>query len=71
MRKITEERIGDFRGVVQLLSLGYVFKIYYRNKMIDQSYVYFKSKEVCIDKMKDCLKMHAMMTKDLFDLEKI
>lgn len=71
MTKITSEQIGDFKGAVYLTKLGYTYKITYHRRIVDQSYVYLKDKDICIQRMKDSLRMFTGFNKDLFDLERL
>lgn len=71
MNKITTEQIGDFKGTVYLMSLGYTYKITYHGKVVDRSYAYIIHKHDAVSAMKNSLRMHAGMTRDLFDLERI
>lgn len=71
MTKIMSEKIGDFKGTVYLMSLGYTYKITYHRRVVDQSYVYLKDKELAIERMKESLKMLTGFNKDLFELEKL
>lgn len=71
MTKITSEQVGDFKGTVYLMKFGYTYKITYHRKVVDQSYVYFRYKDMCVEKMRDMLKVLAGFNKDLFDLERL
>ena len=71
MTKITSEQIGDFKGTVYLMSLGYTYKITYHRRVVDQSYVYLKDKELAIERMKESLKMLTGFNKDLFELDNL
>lgn len=71
MHKITSVKIGEFTGTLYLYNLGYGYKIKYHNKIVGTSYVYFNSKETCMEKMENDLKYFAGFNKDLFDLERI
>lgn len=71
MTKILSEQIGDFKGTVYLMNLGYTYKITYHRKVVDQSYVYLNDKNLAIERMKNSLRMLSGFNKDLFDLEKL
>lgn len=54
---------------------GYYYRIYLgkqiRSQLLSQSYVYFYSKDQCVEKMKIDLKTLLNIDKDLFDFSKL
>lgn len=71
MNKILTVSIGQLRGTVYQYKLGYGYKIVYNRKTIAQNYVYFKDKDLCIERMEADLRYHSEFNKNLFDLERI
>lgn len=76
MNKVLTIKAGDLIGNLYKNTMGgYYYKIYFKKQtkgqLVGQSYVYFYSKEDCLNKMKTDMKTILNINKDLFDLEKL
>lgn len=71
MIEITRERINDFIIVINKYSLGYGFKIYYkeakRGKHVAQNFVYFVDLKTCYDRITHELELLNMLDTPTLD----